>query len=79
MGVLDSVLLCQALLRKIIAKLGGPFSAAKQLGLSPWTLHRFLRGAAPMPDDVFQRAMNIVREESPAVYRSRNPPPSVRT
>jgi hypothetical protein len=60
---LDSAPVCQRLLRKVIAKVGGPFSAAKQLGLSPWSVHRVLDGAAPMPDDVFQRALDLVREK----------------
>jgi hypothetical protein len=74
---LDSVHLSQALLRKVIAKVGGPFSAAKQLGISPWTLNHCLRGGAALEDDVLQRAMNIVREKSqghPLESQTRQPP-----
>ena len=67
---MDSILLGQAVFKKVLAKVGGPFAAARQLQISPWTFHRVLHGEASVSDDLFDRAMRIVFEkgaEHPAV------------
>jgi len=57
----DSVTIGQAVLRKVVAKLGD--AAASQLGVTQANLARFLNGTASVPDIVLLRAFDIVLEE----------------
>jgi hypothetical protein len=60
---LDSIPIGQAVLQKVVAKLGGSFAAAVQLGVEPSFLNRFLDGATPVPDVVLLRAVDIVLDD----------------
>lgn len=53
----------QAVLLKVVAKLGGSYVAASQLGISLWALDRFLDGTVPVPDPVLLRAVDIVLDD----------------
>lgn len=53
----------QAVLLKVVAKLGGSYVAASQLGVSQWALERFLEGTVPVPDPVLLRAVDIVLDD----------------
>jgi hypothetical protein len=47
----------------VVAKLGGSFAAAVQLGVEPSFLNRFLDGTTPVPDVVLLRAVDIVLDD----------------
>lgn len=47
----------------MVAKLGGSFAAAVQLGVEPSFLNRFLDGTTPVPDVVLLRAVDIVLDD----------------
>lgn len=60
---MDSIPIGQAVLQKVVAKLGGSFAAAVQLGVEPSFLDRFLDGTTPVPDVVLLRAVDIVLDD----------------
>jgi hypothetical protein len=55
----------QAVLQKVVAKLGGVFAAAVQLGTKPTAIKHYLNGTLPVPDIVLLRAVDIVLDEFP--------------
>jgi hypothetical protein len=60
---LDSIPIGQAVLQKVVVKLGGSFAAAAQLGVEPSLLSRFLDGTTPVPDLLLLRAVDIVLDD----------------
>jgi hypothetical protein len=60
---LGTILVRQAVLQKVVAKLGGVFAAAVQLGIRPTAIKRYLSGTLPVPDIVLLRAVDIVLDE----------------
>ena len=60
-GVMDSITDGQAILQKVVAKLGD--AAASQLGVTQAAFARFLNGTEALPDGVLLRAMDIVLDE----------------
>lgn len=58
-----SIPIGQAVLRKVVAKLGGTDKAAERLGVSPGIVGRYLDGSAPVPDTVLLRAVDVVLDE----------------
>ena len=57
----DSITLGQAVLQRVVAKLGD--AAAPQLGLTHAALALFLMGKVPVPDRVLLRAVDVVLEQ----------------
>jgi hypothetical protein len=53
----------QAVLQKVVDKIGGVLPAAVQLDVEPSLLSRFLDGAVQVPDAVLLRAVDIVLED----------------
>lgn len=60
---MDSIPVAQAVLQKVVTKLGGAHEAASQLGVTQASLARFLNGTESVPDRVLLRAVDIVLEE----------------
>ena len=58
---MDSITLAQAVLQRVVAKLGD--AAASQLGLSQAAFVRFLNGTEALPTLVLLRAVDIVLDE----------------
>ena len=61
--IVPSISIGQAVLQKVVAKLGGVDTAAVQLGIEPSLMSRFLDGTMPVPDNVLLRAVDIVLDE----------------
>ena len=59
--MVDTLRVGQAVLQKVVAKLGD--RAASQLGLTQAALTRFLNGTESVPDRVLLRAVDIVLDE----------------
>ena len=59
----DSIPIGQAVLQKVVAKLGGVYAASVRLAVPPSLITRFLDGTSPVPDDILLRAVDIVLEE----------------
>jgi hypothetical protein len=60
---LDPISIRQAVLQRVVAKLGGTYAAAVQLDVSPLAIRLFLNGAAAVPDAILLRAVDIVLDE----------------
>ena len=60
---MDSIPIGQAVLQKVVAKLGGSFAAAVQLGVEPPILSRFLDGTTPVPDLLLLCAVDMVLDD----------------
>jgi hypothetical protein len=60
-GVIDSITVAQAVLQRVVAKLGD--AAASQLGVTQAAFALFLNGTEALPDRVLLRAVDIVLEE----------------
>jgi hypothetical protein len=59
----------QAVLQKVVAKVGGIYQAAAQLGIPPMAMNRFVDGTAPVPDHVLLRAVDLVLDVLPPSLR----------
>jgi hypothetical protein len=53
----------QAVLQKVVEKLGGLYAAAVQLGVSPRVISHYLDGTTRVPDALLLRAVDIVLDE----------------
>jgi predicted transcriptional regulator len=59
------------LLEQAATRLGGAEKLAKKLGVSQRALKLYLHGAAPLPDAVFLRLVDLLSEQRPG----EGPPP----
>ncbi len=62
---MDSITVGQAILQKVVAKLGD--AAASQLGVTQAAFALLLNGTEPLPTRVLLRAVDIVLDEVPHV------------
>jgi hypothetical protein len=69
---MDSITDAQALLQRVVAKLGD--AAASQLGLTQAALVRMLSGTEALPTHVLLRAVDIVLDEVQHVPAGESPP-----
>jgi hypothetical protein len=60
----------QALLHQAVAKLGGIHAAATRLSVPVTAINHYLAGTNPVPEDVVQRAVDVVLEEAPSPWDS---------
>ena len=68
---MDSITVAQAVLQRVVAKLGD--AAASQLGLTQAAFALFLNGTEAVPDRVLLRAVDIVLDELQHIPSSESP------
>ena len=54
----------QAILHKVVARLGSLHAAALKLGMPPRVIDRFLEGKARVPDRILLHALDVLEESS---------------
>jgi hypothetical protein len=60
---LDSILLGQAVIQKLVAQLGGTLAAAVALAVSQAAVERYVEGSKPVPKVVLMRAVDLVVDD----------------
>ena len=64
----------QAVLRKVVQRLGGIHTAAVALAVSPSDITRYIDGTLLAPDDVFLRAIDLVPDDLPVILSGSSEP-----
>jgi hypothetical protein len=62
-GALDSILLGQAVIQKLVAQLGGTLAVAVALAVSQATVERYADGSKPVPKVLLMRAVDLVVDD----------------
>lgn len=62
-GLAPTIHVGQAVLQKVVAKLGGVYAAAGRLGITASVISCYLAGSAPVPDTILLRAVDLVLDE----------------
>jgi hypothetical protein len=75
---LDSILLGQAVIQKLLAQLGGTLAVAVALAVSQATVERFADGSKPVPKVLLMRAVDLVVDDYLEVANRLPAPPSWR-
>ena len=52
----------QAVISRLVTKLGGVEKAARRLGIRPGLVQRFIDGSVKVPDQVMLKALDVVNE-----------------
>ena len=72
-GDLDATI-GQAVLRKVVERVGGIQAAAVALAISPFAVTQYINGTALVPDEVFLRAIDFVMDELPVILSGGSQP-----
>jgi hypothetical protein len=62
-SALDSILLGQAVIQKLVAQLGGTLAAAVALAVSQAAVERYVDGSKPVPKILLMRAVDLVVDD----------------
>ena len=69
----DCIPIGQAVLQKVVDRLGGIGPASVRLGISASLIAKFLDGTIFVPDTVLLRAVDVVLDEQPSIPTGSQP------